>query len=248
MAEFSGKQIVKLGKRLRDGGEPNVKDLEMLGEVLLTYDRALTEASARLTANGLEATTRLKTSGTIVDKLRRQRSIDLKHIHDLAGARIVQRMTLDQQDEAASTIVAAFPGSELLDRREEPSSSYRAVHVIAHVNDCPIEIQLRTHYQDTWAQAMEFFGDRWGREIRYGGEPNDPDSRDGNLEGPTRRETIEGLKKLGDDLHNLAIAENSLEKLRLLGADPGRIEDLELRVATTFRQQKAAYDVLRKAL
>jgi hypothetical protein len=248
MAELSGNQIVRLGKRLRDDGEPDIEDLVMLGEVLLTYDRALTEASARLTGIGLEATTRLKTSGTIIDKLRRQRSIDLRHIHDLAGARIVQRMTLDQQDQAAATIVSAFPDSELLDRRERPSFGYRAVHVIARVDGCPIEIQLRTHYQDTWAQAMEFFGDRWGREIRYGGEPNDPDSRDGNPDGPTRRETIEALKRLGNDLHALAGGENTLEQLRVLGADPGRIEELEVRLADAFRLQKDAYDALRRVL
>ena len=69
-------------------------------------------------------------------------------------------------------ITEAFPGSELLDRRQMPSFGYRAIHVISRVERCPVEIQLRTHYQDTWAQAMEFFGDRWGRAIRYGGETN----------------------------------------------------------------------------
>ncbi len=248
MTEFSGKQIVKLGKRLRDDPEPDPEDLKMLGEVLLTYDGALTETSARLTAIDLEATTRLKTSATIVDKLRRQPSIDLRHIHDLAGARIVQRMTLDQQDDVASAIRRVFPGSELLDRREQPSHGYRAVHIIVRVNDCPVEIQLRTHYQDTWAQAMEFFGDRWGREIRYGGHPNDPNSHDGSPEGPTRKETVEGLITFGDALHALAEVENTLEQLRLAGADPSRIEEFEKRIATTFRQQKEAYDALRKAL
>jgi ppGpp synthetase/RelA/SpoT-type nucleotidyltranferase len=152
---------------------------------------------------GLEPITRLKTSGTIVDKLRRQPAIDLKHVHDLAGARIVQPTTLDKQDEVASMITEAFPGSELLDRREIPSFGYRAIHVISRVERCPVEIQLRTHYQDTWAQAMEFFGDRWGRAIRYGGEPVDPESRDGSADGPTRRETIVGSRRLATDSTHL---------------------------------------------
>lgn len=67
MAQFSGKQIVKLGKRLRDAAEPDPEDLKMLGDVLLEYDRALTVTSSTLTAIGLEATTRLKTSGTILE-------------------------------------------------------------------------------------------------------------------------------------------------------------------------------------
>jgi hypothetical protein len=95
---------------------------------------------------------------------------------------------------------------------------------------------------------MEFLGDRWGREIRYGGEPNDPDSLDGASDGPTRRETIEGLKKFGDDLHALAVAENLLEQLRLHITDPGRIEELEGKIAATFGQQKAVYDALRRTL
>lgn len=157
-------------------------------------------------------------------------------------------MTLDQQDEVAATIVAAFPGSVLLDRRETPSFGYRAVHVIAQVSGCHVEIQLRTHYQDTWAQTMEFFGDRWGREIRYGGEPNDPDSLDGESDGPTRRQTIEALKKFGDDLHSLAEVENLLEQMRLLGTDPSLLEEVEDKIAATFGQQKAIYDALRRTI
>jgi hypothetical protein len=245
VSQFSGKQIVKLGRRLRDAEKVDPEDLAMLGEVLLEYNSALTLVSAGLTSIGLEATTRLKTSGTIIEKLRRQRSIDLKHIHDLAGARIVQRMTLNEQDAVASAIVSAFPGSELLDRRKTPSFGYRAVHVIVEIDGCHVEIQLRTHYQDTWAQTMEFLGDRWGRDIRYGGSPMDPDSRDGAPDGPTRRQLIDGLKTFGDSLHALAEVENSLEELRVLGADPARIEELEAKVAKTFGQQKAAYDILR---
>jgi hypothetical protein len=245
VAKFSGKQVVKLGKRLRDAEEVDPDDLAMLGEVLLEYDNALSLVSSTLTSIGLEATTRLKTSGTIVEKLKRQPTIDLRHIHDLAGARIVQRMTLNEQDEVASSIVAAFSGSQLLDRRKTPSFGYRAVHVIALIDGCHVEIQLRTHYQDTWAQTMEFFGDRWGRDIRYGGEPIDPESLDGAEEGPTRREIIEGLKTFGDSLHALAETENSLEELRLMGTEPAKIEEFEALVAKTFGQQRAAYEALK---
>lgn len=248
LAPLTGKQIVKLGKRLREAAEPDPADLAMLGEVLLPYDRALMVTSVQLKSIGLDATTRLKTSGTIIDKLRRERTIDLKHIHDLAGARIVRPMTLDQQDEVAARIVALFPGSELLDRRKDPSSGYRAVHVIAHVEGCPVEIQLRTHYQDTWAQTMEYLGDLWGRAIRYGGEPDDPDSRDRATEGPTRRELVQRIKRLGGELHELAQLENALEALRSRGADPTRIGELEAKIHKAFETQKAAYDALRQIL
>jgi hypothetical protein len=247
MAQLFGKQIVKLGKRLRDAEEPAPGDLTMLGEVLIQYDQALIATSAQLHSIGLQPTTRLKTSGTIIDKLRRQPAIDLKHIHDLAGARIVQPMTLDQQDAVASEILNAFPGSKLLDRRETPSFGYRAVHVIAHVENCPVEIQLRTHYQDVWAQAMEWLGDRWGRAIRYGGEPDDGDALDGGVDGSTRRETVDGIRQIGDGLHALASVENHLERLRAQAGNLDEIEELEKQISTTFGAQKAAYDALRRA-
>lgn len=61
------------------------------------------------------------------------------------------------------------------DRRDEPSHGYRAVHVVVTVQDLPVEIQIRTERQDTWAQIVESLGDRWGRQIRYGKGPAEPD-------------------------------------------------------------------------
>lgn len=59
------------------------------------------------------------------------------------------------------------------DRRAEPVAGYRAVHVIANVQDVPVEIQIRTIRQDQWAQVVESLGDKWGRGIRYGDPPPD---------------------------------------------------------------------------
>lgn len=52
---------------------------------------------------------------------------------------------------------------------------YRAVHVVPRVRGCRVEIQVRTHLQDQWAQAMEALGDVWGRGVRYGEGPEQPD-------------------------------------------------------------------------
>lgn len=57
---------------------------------------------------------------------------------------------------------------------------YRAVHVIAKVDNIPVEVQFRTELQDLWAQVFERLADGWGRQIRYGGEP-DPDVRSEDL-------------------------------------------------------------------
>ena len=36
-------------------------------------------------------------------------------------------------------------------------------------------MQIRTAPQDQWAQLFEKLGDLWGRQIRYGDPPNNPD-------------------------------------------------------------------------
>ena len=40
---------------------------------------------------------------------------------------------------------------------------------MAYLNDRPAEIQIRTSRQHKWAELFEKAGDKWGREIRYGG-------------------------------------------------------------------------------
>src|SRR2546426_4554058 len=36
-----------------------------------------------------------------------------------------------------------------------------------------VEIQVRTERQNRWAQIVERLADKWGRQIRYGGDPTD---------------------------------------------------------------------------
>ncbi|MGB7053632.1 MAG: hypothetical protein WBG41_18860, partial [Acidimicrobiales bacterium] len=164
---LSRREVIALGERLRDSETPAPADLELLAEVLADYDAALQAVFAGLASLGFQATTRLKTSGTIVEKLQRQHHLNLRSIRDLAGARIVRPMTLDEQDQIAAAIAKLWPETQIIDRREIPSHGYRAVHLVPRIGRCPVEIQLRTLYQDTWAQLMESFGDRWGRAIRY---------------------------------------------------------------------------------
>jgi hypothetical protein len=209
----SGRQIVKLGERLRSSPVPAIDDLKMLGEVLLEYDRVMMIVAADLRGIGLEATTRLKTSGTIIEKLCRESHLNLRSIRDLAGARIVKRMMLDEQDAIASQIRGLWADTKFIDRRADPSHGYRAIHVVARIDGCQVEIQLRTEYQDLWAQTMETFGDAWGRAIRYGGEPDDPDAIVGS--GPlSRREFVKLWKGQADALYELAQLENDAYRLR----------------------------------
>ncbi|MGO9910292.1 MAG: RelA/SpoT domain-containing protein [Acidimicrobiales bacterium] len=240
MAELSGRQVDKLGERLRDSERPEPADLDLLAAVVADYDSALNEVAGRLRSIGLEPTARLKTSGTIIDKLKRPPFLRLRSIHDLAGARVVRRMTLDDQDELVASIVSIWPGAEVIDRRDRPSHGYRAVHVIPRVQAKPVEIQVRTFFQDTWAQAMELQGDRWGREIRYGGGPSDPDAPIGDIDSTTRAQFVDEWKQLADVLHHQAEVENLLVRAR-----SGRVELTAEEIHDLEERERQFMDVTR---
>ena len=126
---------------------------------------------------GFSPTTRVKTQGTLIEKLRRESGMRLSRVQDLAGARIVVSDRLEQ-DQARDRICAHFTAAghpcRVRDRRDDPSHGYRAVHVIVQFGGIPIEVQIRTELQDSWAQIVERLGDQWGRGLRYGAGPEMP--------------------------------------------------------------------------
>jgi ppGpp synthetase/RelA/SpoT-type nucleotidyltranferase len=136
----------------------------------------------------------------MVDKLRGTRGMELSRMQDVAGARIVVG-DLSEQDEARDKIVGFYEDQgcacRVVDRREDPRFGYKAVHVIVQIDGMPLEIQIRTELQDAWAQIVERTADRWGRGIRYGEDPLNPDAkvRSGHLE-TTRRGAVETLMEL----------------------------------------------------
>ena len=171
---MSRAQVNRLGDRLRGEATPAPSDLDALEQLLLAHQPALAAVAYQLRGIGLAPTTRLKTSGTLLDKLKRETTLPLSTVRDLAGARIVQPMNLTEQDRLVERIAALWPDRRIIDRRATPNYGYRAVHVIAKVEDCRVEIQVRTRWQDLWAQVSEQMGDMYGRQIRYGGPPVNP--------------------------------------------------------------------------
>ncbi|MGL5865104.1 MAG: RelA/SpoT domain-containing protein [Dermatophilaceae bacterium] len=154
-----------LGKRLR-ADDVSDADWQLLQDVLDCYQAALDAAQEQLAELGLSSTSRVKSTGTLVDKL--SRGTSFKSVQDVAGARIVVSGGLDEQDAAVTLIVGCFgASSRVVDRRTEPMHGYRAVHLIVTCDGLPVEVQVRTAPQDMWAQAMERLADRWGREVRY---------------------------------------------------------------------------------
>ena len=102
----------------------------------MLYDAPMARVQVSLRDRlGVDATSRLKTVNTIIEKLRREK-MRLAEMQDIAGLRIVGR---------------------------HPRHGYRAVHVIPEVDGFLVEIQVRTRLQDSWAQGMERLADQAGR-------------------------------------------------------------------------------------
>jgi ppGpp synthetase/RelA/SpoT-type nucleotidyltranferase len=172
---ISKTQLDKLGDRLRDADEIDTEDRDLLAAVLGVYDEALEQMKEHLRGLGLQPTDRLKTIGTTIDKLRRDRRSSLRTVQDLAGARVVLAGDLRDQNAAVDAFCercsAADLATALVDRRIDPRAGYRAVHVVVKTGGIPVEVQFRTEFQNMWAQSFERIADHWGRQIRYGGNP-----------------------------------------------------------------------------
>jgi ppGpp synthetase/RelA/SpoT-type nucleotidyltranferase len=185
---MSRNKLNQLGKRLAASTQISAADATMLEDLIVCHQATLRRARPRLSGlaevagNGpLAITSRPKSTSTILDKLRRNPG-PLAEIQDLAGFRIVGGLSFAQQDLVASELARRFPAdpreAKIRDRRAEPSSGYRAVHVIVCMDGVSIEIQVRTLAQHMWADVMERLGDRLGRQIRYGGAPVAPPGAD----------------------------------------------------------------------
>ena len=185
---YSTKQVNKAGDRLRRAAEhdeaPRPEDLALLN-VLRGFHRV---AGGRIRAHlvrtlhaegGLEpdripVTARpLKTREAIIAKLVREKT-RLVTMQDIAGARVIVP-SLEIQDLIRQALVI---GLEQFDPRvvkdhatEADALGYRAIHIVATVEGRHVEIQLRTAWQDAWAQMVEQFDGANGTDIKHGNAP-----------------------------------------------------------------------------
>lgn len=189
-------EVNRLGHRLRASGPVDPSDLNLLQDLRREYESALYRVQERVVTElpGLGwPTSRLKTVQTLVDKLRRQTTMNLAQVQDIAGIRIVRPMSLAEQSEAVWQVAGLFEDSKVYDRRASPSYGYRAVHVVVRDDGLPVEVQLRTAMQDRWAQIVERMADQWGRRIRYGQGPDGPGQSAGTA---TRQTVVDLLRRL----------------------------------------------------
>jgi ppGpp synthetase/RelA/SpoT-type nucleotidyltranferase len=218
---MSGRQINKLGERLASPGPISDDDYALLARVVNDYQVVLDQVESKLRGLGMQATTRVKTTGTLIDKLRRQPDLPLSAIRDIAGARIVIDGGRWEQDQVTDRIIEEFASCpkapRLIDRRKQPSHGYRAVHVVVFEEGTPVEVQIRTKIQDTWAQITEKLGDAWGRGLRYGLGPDQADLRvdPANPDSVTRGKVIETLASVSETVAQIEEAEYKIAKLSI---------------------------------
>jgi ppGpp synthetase/RelA/SpoT-type nucleotidyltranferase len=229
----------RLGAHLAAGSEVSDEDLANLARAVDAYQQVLDGVKGQLTSLGYEATTRVKTTRTLVEKLRREHPMRLSQVQDLAGARIIvpNRPT---QDDAAIKIRRHFEASghacREIDRRTNPSHGYRALHLVLNVASVLVEIQIRTDLEDTWAQIVERLADQWGRGIRYGEQPVNPDTRvRAGEQTLSRRQAMAYLIELGTAIGEFELGRGALMLL-------GQIGDLFARLLPYASQLPPAQD------
>lgn len=164
----SKSQVDRLGDRLRRGDIDDA-DLRSLDEYRKSFAQpyqlvmGVLRDELALAPTGRPA----KSTKSIVDKLKRE-SVRLSQIQDIAGCRVVVPDVV-AQDALTTALRDRLPNVTVVDRREQPSHGYRAVHVLVPVEGQHVEVQVRTVLQHLWAELSEKFSDALGIDVKYGG-------------------------------------------------------------------------------
>ncbi len=184
-------QIDRLGDRLRKGNVGD-EELQQLDEFRRSFAGAYEEVIAVVRrATKLEPTGRpAKSTTSIVEKLHRE-TMRLSQMQDIAGCRLVVH-DIVKQNQVVEQLKETLLSATVMDRREQPSHGYRAVHIIATAQGKPVEIQVRTELQHLWAQLSEKTSDVFDPGIKYGG--GDPDVFGAISKISERIETLETLE------------------------------------------------------
>lgn len=163
-------QIDRLGDRLRECPHTEI-DLRLLDDYRRSFGDAYENVIRIIREQDQFPTGRSpKSICSIVEKLCRE-SIRLTQIQDIAGCRVVVTDIVEQA-RVVALLIATFPGASVIDRHDNPSYGYRAVHIIAKISGKPVEIQIRTLLQHEWAEFSEKASDVIDPKIKYGGGPD----------------------------------------------------------------------------
>jgi putative GTP pyrophosphokinase len=122
-----------------------------------------------------KVTQRLKKWPTIIHKLHRHPTLRLSAMQDVGGLRVVLP-SQQAVDAVADKLRKNWRGKLAAEYdyvRTPKDSGYRAVHLVVIEAGRRIEIQLRTPWQDMWAQSAEEDTARLGLGLKFGLGPDD---------------------------------------------------------------------------
>lgn len=190
---YSKRQLRKAGKLLRDlPGQVEPVSAEQFWEAVeivewwrAEHARPLARTNAglryyvRKVGAETNVTQRLKRFTTIVDKLRREPTMQLSTMEDIGGVRAV--VDTQRHVDAVVRELLNQPRWKIRRVREyvtgrDPGpkpDGYRAVHIVVEKDGRYIEIQLRTPWQDRWAQSVEQDTRRLRAGLKFGSGPAD---------------------------------------------------------------------------
>jgi putative GTP pyrophosphokinase len=136
---------------------------------LVTANNGL-RSRARTVGIAAEVTQRLKRRQTILDKLKREPTLDLSRMQDIAGCRAVVE-NVDDLRRLERRITSRLKVVEYSDYIETPRrSGYRGVHVVVPYQGLSVEIQLRTRRMHAWALAAEHYSSVIGQNLKQDGD------------------------------------------------------------------------------
>lgn len=125
---------------------------------------------ARTIGVAAEVTQRLKRSQTILDKLKREPTLDLSRMQDIGGCRAV----VNSKDDLRALEERILRRLDPVDRKDyisEPrASGYRGVHIVVKYQERAVEIQLRTKTMHSWALATESYSQVIGENLKQDGD------------------------------------------------------------------------------
>lgn len=234
---MSKSQLDRLGERLRESATPREADRDLYETYRQSHARALSEVMGKLVQRAEEEpSSRLKTIESVVAKLQRQ-SIRLSQISDIAGCRLIVSDT-HAQEEVRADLRLVFPDAQEVDYRLRPQNGYRAVHLIVSASDGNrVEIQLRTTFQNAWANVSESAAKRIDMALKYGGGP---------------REASRFLHELSDTAAQLDARAEELVGFRMARAawerPGGTDEDPAIRAGRESRVERLNAEISRQEL
>ncbi len=142
--------------------------LEPLRQVEKTTQQIVDQVSP-----GAPVTGRPKRSEAIIVKLWRQSILRLSQMEDIGGCRAVLPGLVEVR-RAQELVLQRYPAAHMDDYIARPKpTGCRAIHLVVIEAGRRVEVQLRTHRQNEWADAVESAAGRLHQPLKDGRGPND---------------------------------------------------------------------------